>query len=138
MKNLFVRLSQLAPWGITVVRVMMGVVMTYHGLGKVLYGGYAVGFFGKIGIPIPMVSGPFVSLVELLGGLALIAGLFTRYVGGLFFLQFLVVLYARLVLMNTGYGGAELEFMLLVSAVLLATNGSGPLALDRIFRRWEP
>lgn len=137
MRNLFVRLAALGDVGIAAVRVGTGIILAYHGWLKVT-GGYAVGFFGKVGIPLPQVMGPFVSIVELVGGLALIAGLFSRYLGGIFFIEFLVVLWVRLAVTGKGYAGSEFELLILVVAAMLATNGGGTLSLDRLFRRWEP
>lgn len=137
MKALVIRLSAYGDVALTAVRVVLGLILAYHGWGKVT-GDYAVGFFGNVGIPLPQVLGPLVSILELLGGVALVAGLFTRYLGVIFTLQFLVVAYVRWIVLERGWGGNELELLILFVAVLLATNGGGTLSVDRIVRRWEP
>ena len=137
MRNLIVGLAALGDVGIAAVRVGTGIILAYHGWLKVT-GGYAVGFFGNVGIPLPQVMGPLVSILELVGGLALIAGLFSRYLGGIFFIEFLVVLWVRIAVLGKGYAGSEFELLILVVAAMLATNGGGTLSLDRLFRRWEP
>ena len=137
MRNLIARLAALGDVGIAAVRVGAGIILAYHGWLKVT-GGYAVGFLGNLGIPLPQVVGPFVSIVELVGGLALIVGLFSRYLGAIFFIEFLVVLWVRLAVTGNGFGELQLQILILVVAAMLATNGGGTLSLDRLFRRWEP
>ncbi len=137
MRNLIARLAALGDVGIAAVRVGAGIILAYRGWLKVT-GGYAVGFLGNVGIPLPQVVGPFVSIVELVGGLALIVGLFSRYLGAIFFIEFLVVLWVRIAVLGKGYAGSEFELLILVVAAMLATNGGGTLSLDRMFRRWEP
>lgn len=138
MKSLIKALSNQAGLGLALIRIMMGIVLVYHGYLKITKLGWAVGFFGKVGIPIPSVSGPFITLLETVGGLALIVGLFTRYLGILYAIQFVVAAYLQWFFFSKGYGGAELELMLLFAGVLLATNGGGAYSLDRKIGRWEP
>ncbi len=120
MRNLIARLAALGDVGIAAVRVGAGIILAYHGWLKVT-GGYAVGFLGNLGIPLPQVVGPFVSIVELVGGLALIVGLFSRYLGAIFFIEFLVVLWVRIAVLGKGYAGSEFELLLLVVAASVAS-----------------
>jgi len=74
--------TPLQGWGITVMRVVVGIVFLLHGGQKFFvwgFGGVAA-FMGQIGIPAPMLAAVVVTLVEFLGGLALLLGLFTRWV----------------------------------------------------------
>ena len=84
-------------WPITVLRVYTGVFFAYYGFGKIRRGGFADGMEGFINgrledsysfirpflesvvLPNKAVFGAMVSWGELLIGLALIAGLATRY-----------------------------------------------------------
>jgi putative oxidoreductase len=65
--------------GLAVLRVVLGAIFVYHGFGK-LFGGIesTAGFFGMIGIPAPVASAWLVGLLELFGGLALVAGFGAR------------------------------------------------------------
>lgn len=137
MHSFIVRISAFGDIALAAVRVLLGIILAFHGWQKVM-GGYAVGFFGQVGIPLPQVLGPFVSILELVGGLALIAGLFTRYLGVLIAIQFVVATYVQWVVLGKGYPGAEFELLILAVSLLLATNGGGTLSLDRTVRRWEP
>jgi putative oxidoreductase len=99
--------------------------------------GAVSGFFDKIGIFLPQISGPFIGLLELIGGALLFVGLFSRYLALLFAIEFIVASYAAWVLMNKGYGGAELELMLLATSIMIATNGAGSFSLDAIIRKGD-
>src|SRR5215469_10830938 len=66
-------------WGLTILRVVVGIVFVMHGGQKIFVIGiqHVAGMFAHLGIPEPLVSAVVVSLVEFLGGIALIVGLAT-------------------------------------------------------------
>jgi NADH dehydrogenase len=64
--------------GLLLARLSVGVVFMQTGWGKLHNLSAIIDFFRDLGIPYPELQAPFVSSLELLGGLALIAGLFTR------------------------------------------------------------
>ena len=69
-------ISSSPSWGTTVLRVIVGVIFLVHGSQKLFSFGFSgvTAFFTHAGIPLPAVSAPVVTLVEFLGGLALILG----------------------------------------------------------------
>lgn len=68
--------ESLAP---LLLRIGIGLTFFLAGLGKVLGGTDRVGgFFGSLGVLLPSLMGPSIAYLELIGGLALILGLFTR------------------------------------------------------------
>lgn len=75
-------LATSSSWGITVVRVTLGVIFFAHGAQKVFgwFGGYGLkgttGYFVSIGLPLPVAYAA--CFLELLGGVGLVLGLFTR------------------------------------------------------------
>ena len=138
MKSLLGTLNAQSAVALAIFRVVMGIIFVVAGYGKVFTGGFAIGFFGKVGIPLPQIAGPIVSFLELGGGILLIVGLFTRYVGVLFTIEFIVAAFVQAVILEKGIMGPRLEYMLIVGAIILVTHGAGALAIDRSGRRWEP
>jgi putative oxidoreductase len=68
-----------APAAVILIRLMVGGVFLSEGVQKFLLPqALGAGRFAKIGIPAPEVMGPFVGVVEIVGGALIVAGLFTR------------------------------------------------------------
>lgn len=118
-------------------RLGLGVVLFAHGWQKLATNGLDAthaGFEG-MGVPMPMVSAYFATFVELIGGPALILGIFTPIVGILLFLDmlgaFVLVHYDAGVFV--GNGGYELVVALGVGVLLLAAVGAGRFSLDAVF-----
>ncbi|HBD12566.1 MAG TPA: hypothetical protein DCZ13_10490 [Porticoccaceae bacterium] len=135
MNNLLAMLAANADNGRMILRVVTGIIMFLAGYTKVFVWGLGnvQNAFANMGILLPQVAGPFVALLELIAGLMLVAGLFTRHVAVLFFIQFIVATYV--VWASKGFVAARLEIILLVVFLMLATNGSGPLSIDRNIRK---
>ena len=122
------RQSQLIQF---LLRVLTGVIYAQQGYLKVFSGDFARTNFGKYGIPMPEIMGPFVSVLELGGGIALILGLFSRYLGVVFAIEMSVAAYVQWLVLNNGFAGARLNMMLILVGLQLAASGPGILALDR-------
>src|SRR4030095_9961902 len=76
-------------WGVTAIRIATGVILLHAAYHKVTGGlGKVADSFAKMGVPLPEISGPAIAIFEVVGGAALIAGLFGRWVGLLVALQF--------------------------------------------------
>ena len=117
-----------------VARIGLGVVFIAHGWQKFDTNGLdatKAGFEG-MGIPLPEISAYFATFVELVGGAALLLGIFTPIVGILLFLNmlgaFVFVHYDKGVFV--GENGYELVVALGVGALVLAAVGAGRISLD--------
>ena len=127
-------------WGVTAVRVMMGFVLAFSGYQKLTGGmGGVAGFFGQVGIPLPEVMAPFITALELVGGIMLLVGLFTRWLGLLYVIEFIVASF-WVVIPARGLAMGRLELMMLAGAVMLVLAGAGKASLDEMLarRRAEP
>jgi len=122
-------------WGTTLLRIAVGLVFLAHGAQKlfVMTPDGLAGFFGQIGIPFPLLNAYFVIAVEVLGGIALIAGLGTRIVGALF-AAVMVVAFATVHAANGFFlpNGYEFVLVLFAASITLVLQGAGAFALDNV------
>lgn len=121
-------------WAILILRIIVGIVFAAHGGQKLFMMGFdgVAGFFGSLGIPLPMIAAIVVTLLEFVGGLALILGIGTRYVAALLVMDMLVAI-ATVHLANGFFvsdGGYELVLLLAAGALYFVLAGPGVLSLD--------
>lgn len=128
-----------------ILRIIVGVIFLLHGLGKfgIIGDGNiqgVVGMFGQLGMPLPGITAPFVALVEMLGGLALILGFGTRIASLLLSVVMLVAIVAVKLPMAPNpiapagpMPGYELDLALLAGLIALLFYGAGSGALDNMF-----
>jgi putative oxidoreductase len=64
----------------TAGRVLMSLIFIWSGLGKLMAAGMTIGYIASMGLPLPEVGYGIAVIVELGGGLLLLAGLLTRWV----------------------------------------------------------
>lgn len=133
------RLAGPAPlrtdWGITILRVIVGFTFFMHGWQKLFQFGLpgVTSAFTQMGVPLPGVTGPLVSVLELIGGALLLVGLLTRPAAVLLAIDMLMA--ALLVHLPAGFflpDGVELVLLLLAGAVAIVLTGPGAFALDRL------
>lgn len=126
-------LARIAP---VAVRVIVGLMMFVHGLEKLTAGPAGFGqFLGGLGVPAPVVAAWAVTLLELVGGAMLVAGLFTRAVAGLMVFE----LVAAIVLVTGGRGligaeavGYERDLAYLAGLIALVLLGPGRPSVDHV------
>lgn len=127
--------SGLEQWGLVPLRVVVGAVFLMHGAQKLFVFGLAgtADIMGKLGIPLSTLAAAIVIAAELLGGLAIIAGVFTRWAGVVLAIEMLVAIpVARLKGGFFAPYGFEFEFTLLGACLTFAALGSGGASLDRM------
>ena len=103
-------------------RVAIGGIFVYHGWGKLTNLEMVAGFFGKWGFPVPSVMAGLVGLVEFVGGLALILGIYARMAAKLLGVVMIVALLA----VHLRFGdNVELPLALLGALLALSVSGAG-------------
>ena len=123
---------RLAAYAATLLRISLGTLALAHGLMKVLVFTPAgtVGFFASLGLPAILAYATIG--VEIVGGIALIAGVFTRYVS---LAMVPILLGATFVHSGAGWlfsnqgGGWEFPAFWAVALVVQALLGDGAFAL---------
>lgn len=134
-------LHRLAPAAPVVLRATVGLVMAAHGWSKLTQmtpSGFADMMLEPLGVPLPGLAAVVVTLVELVGGLLLVAGLLTRLAAAA---NALVLAGATLLVkvdvgliadMGSPLPGAELDLALLAGLVGVLLLGPGTPSLDHL------
>lgn len=114
-------------WASTIMALALGASMTVHGMEKFTGGAEGVaGFFGSQGIPAPGIMAWVVIIVELVGGVAILAGLLPQLWAALnAIVQLTAILTVHLPNGMTGDGGYEKNMALLALSLAIAFIGSG-------------
>jgi putative oxidoreductase len=127
-------------WGITVVRVMAGLILFVAALEKFNGGGFD-GFTKAVtgmGLPLPQVWGVFIPLLELIGGGLILVGLGARWVAVFFIVEFTITSFVVKAPRQPPFGGWDsmrIDLMLLATAVMVVLVGPGALALESVLFR---
>ena len=137
----------MAAYGATLLRVALGVVYVLHAYLVFFVIGTAgwIGFATRNGVPVPRVLVWYVIGAHGLGGLALILGLWTRWValanaivmaGAVIFVYGKTGFFLRATVIDAAKGvaartGSEFELFLFAATVAQLLLGGGALALTR-------
>jgi len=118
----------------TFARIVVGIMFVMHVMGKFHVGPEAFsGSLAKAGIEPALLWAYVVMALELVGGICVIIGLFTRFFAAALAIEMLVAF--LFVHLPKGYaiGGGGYEYVLLIGAVcfLVAIRGGGPYSVDR-------
>ena len=125
-------------WGIALLRVAVGGIFVAHGAQKLFVYGIPglAGLMGQLGIPFPTLSAVAVTAAEFLGGLALLAGFFSRWAA--LPIAFSMAVAAVTVHLKAGFflpNGVEYVLALFAAAVALSLTGSGAFSIDGLLAR---
>ena len=137
--GLDVRLT--APYGLAILRVVLGIAMAVHGWSKLSggVGNVAGSFGGNLGVPAPGLMAWVVTIVELVGGILLVVGFLTQIVGILIALDMLgAILFAFLlrgapfIAENGQQISWEKEAVFAAAALCIALAGPGAWSVDDV------
>ena len=127
---------------IILIRLLVGSVFLSEGIQKFLYpAALGIGRFIKIGIPAPEFFAPFVGIVEIVFGLLIIIGLFTRIAAIPLIINISVAIISTKIpiLINEGFWKmaheARTDFSMLLGLIFLLIVGAGKISLDSYLSR---
>ncbi len=119
-------------WPVLILRLALGIVFIAHGWPKIRDLKQTAKNFDAMGFRPGKLFGTIAALLEFCGGIALILGLFTAAIAGLFALQFIVILIWKWFKKMPLVGGWEIDILILAGVVGLFSLGGGAWSLDRI------
>jgi putative oxidoreductase len=116
-----------------ILRVVLGIIMIYHGWPKVTNLAGAIEGMTGMGVPAPALAAIYTAVVEFVGGLLLLVGAFTDIVGLLFAIDMLgaiIFVHAKNGF-SVARGGIEWPLLLIAAALAIALAGPGRYAVGR-------
>lgn len=124
-------------FSLLIVRVVAGLIFFMHGYQKLFDDGFATtrDNFDAMGVPLPAIATVLAIMLELVGGLMLISGIYTRIIGFLFSIE----MFLAIVIVHfengffVGNNGMELSLMLLATSAALVVSGGGQYSTDGVF-----
>jgi uncharacterized membrane protein YphA (DoxX/SURF4 family) len=142
-----------APRSTLVMRLMVGGVFLSEGILKFVYPNQGVGRFTKLGIPMPEHAATFIGGLETVGGILLIAGLFTRVIAIPFIVEMVVAILTTKIGLYLGTSPLPLppslpkvgfwavmhetrsDYAQILTSIFLLVVGPGSWSLDALLRR---
>lgn len=142
-----------APAPTILIRLMAGGVFLWEGVIKFVFANQGVGRFTKIGIPFPELAADFVGVLEIVGGILLLLGLFTRFIAIPFIVEMIVAMLSTKIAIFYGVSPLPLppvppqtgfwavlhevrsEYAQLLTVTFLLIVGAGPWSLDGLMAR---
>jgi putative oxidoreductase len=131
-------LSSLQPVMLLGVRLYWGFQFAQTGWGKLHNLVKITGFFASLNIPFPGVTAPFVSMLELVGGILLILGLFSRPIAVLLVCNMFVAYWTAdrealsAVFSDPGKFYAADPYTFLFASLMVLIFGAGFFAVDTV------
>jgi putative oxidoreductase len=121
------------------IRMIVGCVFLTEGIQKFLFSeALGVGRFIKIGIPAPEVMAPFVGVVEIVCGILVLIGLFTRLAAIPLIINMLVAISTTKIpiLLEKGFWAmaheARTDWCMILGSLFLLFIGAGRWSIDKI------
>jgi putative oxidoreductase len=133
---------------IIIIRLMAGAVFFFEGILKFLYASQGVGRFTKLGFPFPETTAHIIATGEIIGGLLLLFGLFTRFVSFYFIIQMIVAVLSTKITLYFGNSPLPMpavapkvgiwavehesrsDYAQIMTCLFLLIEGAGRLSLD--------
>ena len=142
-----------APTATVLLRLMAGGVFLWEGMLKFVFANQGVGRFTKLGIPAPELTANFIGILEIVGGILIIAGFLTRFIAVPLIIEMIVAMLSTKITMYLGTSPLPLppvppqiglwavlheirsEYAQVIVAIFLLIAGPGRWSLDALLAR---
>jgi putative oxidoreductase len=109
------------------LRITVGVLFIIHSIGK--FDSSSKGFFSSVGLPADMAI--LIGLLELIGGILLVAGILTRISSSLLAIEMLgIMFYVKKLQTFSGKGGVEIDLLIFAILLTMIVLGPGKISLS--------
>jgi len=121
--------EKLKPYAGVLLRLGLGIIFTYHGLGKVFSAETSMGTAWNPGMPVVLQT--LVAWGEFLGGLAILGGFLTELAA----LGIIIIMLGAIIAVHwkNGFsmmnGGFEYNYLIIMACLALIAAGAGPLSV---------
>ena len=144
-----------APTATCLLRLMAGGVFLWEGMLKFVFANQGVGRFTKLGMPAPALTANFIGILEIVGGILIIAGFLTRLIAVPFIIEMIVAMLSTKISMYFGTSPLPLppvppqiglwavlheirsEYAQIMVVIFLLSVGPGRWSLDALLLRRE-
>jgi len=144
-----------APTATCLLRLMAGGVFLWEGILKFVFANQGVGRFTKLGLPAPELTANFIGILEIVGGILIIAGFLTRLIAVPFIIEMIVAMVSTKISMYFGTSPLPLppvppqiglwavlheirsEYAQIMVVIFLLIVGPGRWSLDALLLRRE-
>ena len=144
-----------APTATCLLRLMAGGVFLWEGMLKFVFANQGVGRFTKLGMPAPALTANFIGILEIVGGILIIAGFLTRLIAVPFIIEMIVAMLSTKISMYFGTSPLPLppvppqiglwavlheirsEYAQIMVVIFLLIVGPGRWSLDALLLRRE-
>lgn len=116
-------------WSLFFLRLVVGAIVIVHGWPKIKNLKQNAANFEGMGFRPGMLWGTIAALVEFVGGIALIAGIFASIVALSLAFEFIVIVIWKLIKKNPFVGGWEFDLLILAAVCVLLMFGAGSFSL---------
>ena len=138
---------------ILILRLMAGGVFLWEGILKFVYVNQGLGRFTKLGFPMPELTANFIATTEIIGGLFLLFGIFTRFTAFWFIVEMIVAILSTKISLYLGTSPLPLppvppkiglwavlheirsDYAQLMICLFLLMEGAGSKSLDALLKK---